>query len=435
MPLLLVGVNHNTAPVAIRERFALSADDGARMLEGLVQYIPYGVFVTDSAPTEIYTTVHNFDVAASHLHRFLADWTKLPIEEITRYLYTKKQWEAVRHLFRVAAGLDSMIIGEEQILGQVRSALNLAQQQEAVDLVLAAGFRQAVRTGRRIRTETGISRNAISVSSVAVQLAKRYFGGLGKLRVLVISAGEAGKLATNTLSGQGVSELRVVNRSFERALALAQRVGGEALPFERLDAALAEADLVITATGAADHVLSQERVAAAMVSRQERPMLVIDIAVPRDVEPAVGAVPGVQLYNIDHVQAFAERNMALRSQEASKAEAIIDAEVAKFHHWWRTQEVVPTISALRHRAETIRAGEVAKTLRRMPGLTEQEMARVEAMTKAIVSKMLHEPFMYLKERRDDEISIETVRALFGLEGEQRVPATEGAAVRVTVSLA
>ncbi|MEK7214333.1 MAG: glutamyl-tRNA reductase, partial [Chloroflexota bacterium] len=382
---------------------------------GLVRYIPYSVVLATCNRTEIYTTVHNFDVAASHLYRFLADWTELTVEAVTRYLYTHRQWEAVRHLFRVSSGLDSMILGEEQILGQVRNALSLAQEQEAVDQVLATAFRQAVRTGRRIRTETGISRNAISVSSVAVQLAKSHFDDLSRLRVLVISAGEAGKLATNTLSGQGVAELRVINRSFERAVTLAERVGGEALPFERLDDAITAADFIVTATGAADHVLTRERVATAMTQRGERPLLIVDIAVPRDVEPGVGAIPGVTLYNIDDVQNFAERNMALRAQETGRAEAIIDAEVAKFHHWWRTQEVVPTISALRHRAEAIRADEVAKTLRRMPGLTEEEAARVEAMTKAIVNKMLHEPFMYLKERRDGEISMETVRALFGLE--------------------
>ena len=344
------------------------------------------------------------------------------MEHLAGYLYTKEQWSSLDHLFRVACGLDSMILGEEQILGQVRSAMERSEARGALDSVLGAAFRQAVRTGRKVRSQTAISRNAVSVSSVAVQLAKSVFGDLAPLNVLVISAGEAGKIATNTLMGQGVRQLHVTNRNQSRAEALAQRVNGSALPFEQIDAGLEASDFIITSTGAADHILTLDRVEQAMAWRPQRPLLIVDIAVPRDVEPAVASIPGVSLYNIDDVQAFAERNLALRAQEAEKAEAIVAAEVGKYQAWWRSQEVVPTIAALRHRAEVIREDEVLKTLRRMPDLSPQEHERITAMSKAIVSKLLHDPLVYLKERRNGSPSLEAVRELFGLadDGPDRV---------------
>ncbi len=422
MPMLLVGVNHKTAPLAIRERFALSDEQGDRLLERLVEYIPHGVVLATCNRTEIYTTVHNAQVAESHLQRFLADWTGIPMERLAEYLYTHEQWSSLDHLFRVACGLDSMILGEEQILGQVRSAMERSEARGALDSVLGAAFRQAVRTGRKVRSQTAISRNAVSVSSVAVQLAKSVFGDLAPLNVLVISAGEAGKIATNTLMGQGVRQLHVTNRNRSRAEALAQRVNGSALPFEQIDAGLEASDFIITSTGAADHILTLDRVEQAMAWRPQRPLLIVDIAVPRDVEPAVASIPGVSLYNIDDVQAFAERNLALRAQEVEKAEAIVAAEVGKYQAWWRSQEVVPTIAALRHRAEVIREDEVLKTLRRMPDLSPQEHERITAMSKAIVSKLLHDPLVYLKERRNGSPSLEAVRELFGLadDGPDRV---------------
>lgn len=421
MPILLVGVNHTTAPVAVRERFALSAEDAERMLDGLGRYIPHSVVLATCNRTEIYTTVHNTEVAVSHLQRFLADWSELGADEIARYLYTRRQWESVNHLFRVASGLDSMILGEEQILGQVRGALETATLRGAADTVLTGAFRQAIRTGRRVRTETGISRNAVSVSSIAVQLARSFFGDLSQRRVVVISAGEAGKLATNTLTGHDTGELIIINRNFERAQALAERSGGYALPFARLDQALGGADFVISATGAPNHILSHERVAAAMAGRADRPLLLVDIAVPRDVEASAGSIPGVSLYNIDDVQAFAERNLALRAQEAGKAETIVREEIGRFHQWWRTQEVVPTISALRDRADLIRAAEVAKTLKRLPDLAEADRERIEAMSRAIVAKLLHGPFMFLKGRHGDSAAVEAVRDLFMLPDDTAAP--------------
>ena len=243
-------------------------------------------------------------------------------------------------------------------------------------------------------------------------------GGLEQLRVLIISAGEAGKLATRSLAGHGVRHLSVVSRSLPRAQALAEGIGGVALPFERMEEALEAADFVISATGAADHILTHDQMGPIMAQRSGRPILLVDIAVPRDVDPRVGHIPGVSLYNIDDVQGYAERNLTLRAQETDKAEAIVEAEVAKFQGWWRTQEVVPTITAIRGMAEAVRVEELHKTLQRLPDLAEADRARIEAMSKAIVSKLLHEPVMYLKERRNGDVSVETIRSLFGVDEKQ-----------------
>ena len=424
MPLLLVGVNHKTTPLAVRERFALTSEESGRLLEQLAAYVHYAVVLATCNRTEIYTTPQNTKVGIHHLQRFLTEWTGIPDAEMTSYLYTHSHWAAVRHLFQVSAGLDSMILGEEQILGQVRNAMKQAEEQQALDGVLEAAFHHALRAGRQVRTETGISHNAVSVSSVSVSLAKSLFGSLEPLQVLVISAGEAGKLASRSLTGQGVRHLKVMSRSYQRAQELAQRMGGQALPYEQLGQALISSDFVITATGSPERILTRELVAAAMAQRRERPLLLIDIAVPRDVDPGVQTIPGVSLYNIDDVQEHAQRNLELRGQEVAKAEAIVEAEVDKFQRWWRTQEVAPTINALLDRAEEIRRYEVHKTLKKLPGLAEQDQARVEAMSMAIIKKLLHEPLTFLKEQRNGEDTSAAIRTIFRLDADGAEPTTD-----------
>lgn len=415
MPLLLVGVNHRTAALEVRERFALSREQGEEMLDRLAEYVPHAAVLPTCNRTELYVTAHNTAVGAQHLQRFLADWSGISAGDIGPLLYTHEQWDAVRHLFRVAAGLDSMVLGEEQILGQVRGAMEAAEGRGVLDPVLRACFRRALRAGRKVRSETGISRNAVSISSIAVRLAREQFGDLKGVRVLVISAGEAGKLATRSLVAQGVGRLLVTSRNYERAKAVAQRMGGEPLLWTDLDAALAETDLLITATGATERILGRDRVAVAASGRR---LMIVDLAVPRDVDPEVGELPGVTLYNLDDVQSFAEKNLDLRAQEVEKAEGLLFEEVDRFQQWWEQQEVVPAIAALRSHAEAIRDQEVRRTLGRLD-LTDTERTRIEAMSKAIVKKLLHKPLVYMKERRDEDGTVDTVRALFGLEDGER----------------
>ena len=415
MPLLVVGISHQSAPLPVLERFALNSDQGEQMLEQLTEYTPQGVVLATCNRTEIYAHSHMPDIGAQHLQRFLAQWSGSSWDEISPYLYSYAHWPAVEHLFRVAGGLDSMVIGEEQILGQVRNAMEQAKARGSLDIVLGKAFQSAIRAGRRVRAETTISRNAVSVSSVAVGLAKRHFGDLGSLRVLLISAGEAGKLASRSLVAQGVRHLEVTSRSFERAVALADRMGGQAIPFHQMETSLEQADLVITATSAPDHVLTLAQMRRVMVQRHSKPQVLVDIAVPRDVDPEVAAIEGLSLYNIEDIQRYVDDNLLLRTLERDDALSIIDEEVKHFQEWWRSQEVRPTIAALRRKAESIREQELRKTWRRLPNLSNEERERIEAMSKAIAKKLLHDPFTYLKERRDDEDSIATIQELFGLD--------------------
>ena len=415
MSLLLIGLNHMTAPLEVRERFALSSEQGESMLGHLIPYLHNAVVLATCNRTEIYTNVQNTEVAVEHLYRFLGQWTGLTETQLASYLYTKTRWSTVRHLFRVTAGLDSMILGEEQILGQVRTAVKQAEQRQAIDRVLGAVFQHAQRAGRHVRVKTAISRNAVSVSSVAVKLAKETFGSLDALRVLVISAGEAGRLASRSLVSQGVRDIQVTNRNYQHAQHLAEQMGGQALPFTHLTDALACSDLVVSATGAPEHVITGPQLAEVMDRREGRQLLLVDIAVPRDIDPAAGDIPGVSLYNLDDVQAYAQRNLDLRSQEVAQAEIIIEGEVQKFQRWWRAQEVMPTITELLATAEDIRRSEMRKTLRHIP-LSEEEQARIDAMSKAIVKKLLHAPLTYLKEQGSGADSAEALRAVFGLNG-------------------
>ncbi len=415
MPLIVVGVSHQTAPLAVLERFALSSDQGERMLEQLTEYTPLGVVLATCNRTEIYANSHLPEVGAQHLKRFLAQWSNSPWEEVSPYLYSHAHQPTVEHLFHVASGLDSMVIGEEQILGQVRTAMEQAKARGSLDAVLGRAFQAAIRTGRRVRSETTISRNAVSVSSVAVGLAKRHFRELDQLRVLLISAGEAGKLASRSLVAQGVRHLEVTSRSYPRAVALADRMGGQAIHFHEMEASLGQADLVITATSAPEHVLTVAQMRRVMTHRQDRPLVLVDIAVPRDVDPEVATIQGLSLYNIEDVQRYVDENLLLRARERESALAIIDEEGRRFQTWWSSQEVRPTISALRHKAEAIREAELRKTWRRLPNLSDAERSSIEAMSKAIAKKLLHDPFTYLKERRDGDDSIAAIQALFGLE--------------------
>lgn len=416
MPLLLVGTNHNVAPLAIRERLALTAEQGEHLLASLLTYVPNAVVLATCNRTEIYVTAHNTTVGVQHVHQFLSEWTGIPVADLRPHLFSMQDWDPLRHLLRVASGLDSMIIGEEQILGQVRGAVELSRSRDALDAVLSAAFTQALRTGRRVRSDTRISRNAVSVSSAAIDLAQQRLGGLRGKRALVVAAGEAGELAARALNGRGLAALQVTSRTQANAEALARQLDAEAVPFDRLVTALAAADVVVTSTGAPGVIHTYDMVRKAMVDRPSRPMVILDIAVPRDVEPSAGTIPGVTLYNIEDVQQFAEANLNLRRQEVESAEAIVASDVGTFQRWWQTQEVLPTVRQIQQKAEAIRQLELERTLRRLQ-LSEQDQDAVSAMTRAIVKKLLHDPLMYLKARRSGEDALEVVRSLFDLEAE------------------
>ena len=416
MQISLLGINHNTAPVAIRERVALSPARLGTALTELHNYVPQGIVLSTCNRTEVYLASNDHETAWKGAHSFLCAQSKLSQEQLAPYIYNYQHREAVSHLFQVAAGLDSLILGEYEILGQVRQALEAAERSQLIGLPLLHLFRQAVQTGRRVREETDISRNALSVSSVAVELANRSLGSLDGCQVLVIGAGEAGQLAAKAFVQRGVSQIMVCSRSLDRVELLAEKLGGQAMPFHQLAEAIVAADVIVSCTGAPHFVLGPSLVRETMLQRPQRPLVIIDIAVPRDVEPETAQIDNVFLYDIDALTNIATANRQERQGEIEKATAIVADEFEKFGLWWQTLDARPTVSALVKKAEAIRRTQLEKTLKKLPELSEEERARIDALTKSIVKKLLHHPISHLKNNNSARGQyIQAVHEIFDLE--------------------
>ena len=418
MQIIVIGVNHKTAPVEVREKLALGTEQGRQALDFLGTYAQAGVIVSTCNRTEVYTTCDKAEEGFNSLGSFLGNYHSLAQEEVEPYLYRYSAGEAVRHLFRVASGIDSMILGEYEILGQVREALSSSVEAGTMNHPLSKLFHHGLRVGRRARRETLISRQAVSVSFTAVQLAKRVFGEIGDCKVLVISAGQAGKLAGKALRDWGAKEIAVTNRTPERAMELARELEGRALPFARLEQELLNFDIIISATSSPHFVLTRDAVAEALPAREGRPLCLIDIAVPRDVDPAVTQLPGVFLYDIDDLQELSEAHLREREREVAAVEALVEGEVVRFMRWWNTLDVVPVIASLREKVEAVRCRELAKTLKRLPHLTPAEQMRLERLTRAIVNRILHDPIVTLKEQGRERGYMQAVEALFHLGPEE-----------------
>lgn len=414
--ILTVGLSHKTAPVEVREQLAFSPGELPSALAFLSGHLRGAVILSTCNRIELYASVPREE--GQRPERFitlLADARRLAhAPEMARF-YVLQDQEAIRHLHHVASGIDSMVIGEAQILGQVREALAVAQRMEASDLVLTRLFRSAINSGKRARSETNIGRYSVSISSTAVALAKNTLSGLSDRTVLVISAGESGKLAAKSLLDSGVSKFFVTNRTPGKARELAAELGGEAVPFADLNKAVAGADIVISATGAEGFVLGLEAIHNIMAARDGRPLLLIDIAVPRDIDPRVREIRGVHLYDIDDLQQVADANLRQRAGEAEKVEAIIDEEIERFNAWRHSLEVVPTISALRQQAEDSRRAELERTMKHLSNLSPEEQRRIGAMTSAIVKKILHRPISHLKTNGNGHGYTEAVKELFDLK--------------------
>ncbi len=423
MPVIhCLGLNHRTADLALRERVAFSEEDIRAALARLgcgtngsrPALVSEMVILSTCNRTEIYAVAPEEDFGA--LESFLSDARNITAETLRPHLYRYRDRDAVAHLFRVASGLDSLVLGEPQILGQVTRAWELARGQGTVRAVLGRLFQAAVHTGKRARTETAISHNPASVATMAVHLAARVVEDLPAARVLVLGAGEMAEQAVEALRVRGVSRIRVMNRTLSKAQALADRWGGEATTFEALVPSLAWADIVLASTGAPHTLIAPRHVREAFAGR-DRPLVLLDIAVPRDVDPDVGKLPRVRVYDLDALQDHLEDALAARRAAVPHVEAIVEEEVANFMAYLQTLDVVPIISAIRARAEEVRRAELEKTLRKMPHLTPEERARLDALTKAIVNKLLHTPTVVLKEEAKNARAAETAaiaRRLFGL---------------------
>ena len=412
--VLCTGLNHKTAPLEIRERVSFSKEQLHQALPALKTHISEGVILSTCNRTEVYTISKNPGGSAQAISSFLSQFHSVAPESFTPHTYHYIDLEAVRHLFRVASGLDSLILGESQILGQVRDALTATAATGSPGVPLSRLFHYALRTGRRVRDETEIGINALSVSYAGVRLAQRVLGDLKSRSVLLVGAGEAGRLVARALRTVGVEGLLISNRTFSRAEELARELHGQPVPFNHVLDALKGCDIVISSTDAPEVVLSQAAVADVIDTRDGRPLFIFDLAVPRDIDPEVTGLPGVHLFNMDDLEAIAEENRLERQKSAAAAEVIVEEEVERFTRWWRSLETVPLVKGLLQEAETIRKAEVEKTLRRLPDMTPQQRKAVEQLSRSIVNKLLHKPITSLKEPKAAS-HLQSIKELFQVD--------------------
>jgi glutamyl-tRNA reductase len=401
--VIVVGVNHRTVPLELLERMTVPADRLPKALHDLVsrENVTEAVVLSTCNRTEVYATAERYHGAMGDVRNSLSEMTHVPPEAFADHLYAYHDAAAVAHLFSVAAGLDSAVIGESEILGQVRQAWEAATAEGAAGPGLHMLFRHALEVGKRTRTETGIGRSTTSISSAAVALAAQRLGSLAGKRVLVLGAGEMGEGMAVALAGAGVAEVLVANRTSERAQALAERVASSehgttsrSVPLFELTAALVEVDLLLTSTGATSVMLEHADVEDVVRARAGRELLIVDVAVPRDVDPAAASLPGVTLLDMDDLRAFADTGLASRRREATKARDLVDEEVDRYREASTARQVAPVVASLRERAEALRVAEVERLGRKLPA---DERAALDALSKGIVAKLLHEPTIRLKD--------------------------------------
>ena len=423
MPVFVVGANFRSAPLELLERLAIGAERRPKALAGLLdlEHVHEAVVVSTCNRVEVYTAISRFHGAAGDVRRFLADFSGLALEEFASHLYDWYEERAVRHLFGVAAGVDSMVVGEAQILGQVREAFTAAQAERTVGPVLSALFTRAIKVGRRARNQTGIGAAQRSTVSVGLRVAAGQLGALAGRRVLLVGAGGLARLAGRAVREAGAGELVVANRTPATGAALAHALGGQAVPLEGVAGELAAADLVIAATAGTTPTVTAAAVAAALDRRADRPgpLGVLDLGVPRDVEPEVRELPGVVLADLDALRAVLETDEGPR-REVERVRALIAEETAAFMGGQREARLTPTIRALRARAEQVRQQELAKAATRLAGLDDRQRAAVEAVTRGLVNKLLHDPVVRgkaLAARPDGDLYVAALRQLYHLDPE------------------
>jgi glutamyl-tRNA reductase len=429
MTLALIGINHKTAPIELRERIAISRDDLPDTTRALAALpgVSECMIVSTCNRVEILAAIESPEV---DLTGFLHEHFGLEPALLAPHIYQHRDQQAVRHLFRVAASLDSMVVGEPQILGQVKEAFAVARASGTVAGQLEHLLQSTFAAAKKVRTETEIGSNSVSIASVAVELARKIFGSLTGRTVFLVGAGKMSELAARHLVQQGAGTILVTNRTQERARRMAEAFQGRVIPFEQIYETASEADIVISSTGAPHPIFRKEHGMAFLHKRRNRPMFFIDIAVPRDVDPAMNKLEGIFVYDIDDLQQVAAAHMAERSQEATNAEAMIEAEVQRFHQRQRTVNVAPAIVALQHQAEEIRQAELRRIQARLGSLTAEQAAAIESLTRGMVNKFLHPPMQALKQaaREGDAVRLDALCDTWSLptgggRGEQPPDAT------------
>lgn len=419
MHIVVAGLNYRTAPVSIREKFAFAEGDLPLALKELkeTKSVMECVVVGTCNRTELYVAVDR-QPCAHYLRGFIEKWFGVPRGEYQEHLYVYENEKAIEHLFRVTSGLDSMVIGETQILGQVRDAFLLAQREKTTGVLFNTLFKQAVTMAKRAHFETGIGENPVSVSYAAVELGKRIFGSYAHKKVLIIGAGKMSELTVKHLYANGADKVTVVNRTLSRAQELADKFRGVASTMDRLMAHLEEADIVISSTGAAGYVLTAEQVSCILQRRRSRPLFMIDIAVPRDLDPRLGEMPNVFLYDIDNLQSLVNSHLEERRKAAVQIEKMIREEMAAFEQWTKTLGVSPVIQALQTKAASIHEETMDSLMKKLPDLDEHELKVIRKLTKSIVNQMLRDPIVRIKEmaaERHGDDALDMFTKIFALE--------------------
>ncbi len=423
MSIIVIGLNHKTAPVEIREKLAFNSTDSVKQALRQLTHekgLKESVILSTCNRVEIYAYDDNKENSSEEtIKNFISEFHNIDREVFEKYLYIYKDNEAVEHLFKVASSLDSMIVGEPQITGQVKDAFEIALSERATSLILNHLMKRAFFTAKRVRNETRIGENPVSVSYAAVGLIKKVFDDLSKKSILLVGAGEMAELALRHLIGNGLKSVFIANRTFERALELAKEFKGQAVPFENLKEHLAKSDIVICSTGAPHYVITEKLMKEVMVLRKHKPIFLIDISVPRNIEPSCNDIDNVYLYNIDDLQDVVDSNLLERKKEAQKALNIIEEEVEKFLQWLNSLESVPVIVSIRNKAEQIRQEEVEKFRAKFKDLPPELLSSVDYLTQSIVNKIMHCPTIALKNNCENkELLIFATRRLFGIDSEE-----------------
>jgi len=417
MSILVVGLNHKTAGVDVRERLAFNnqkRDDGLLGIYTLSE-IHEAALLSTCNRVEIYASVRTADSAAEQVKDFLSKFHKIPRAAFEPSLYCHRDTEAIRHIFRVSASLDSMVVGEPQILGQLKDAYDHALMRKTTGIILNRLLKKALSVAKRIRNETRVAENAVSISFAAVELARKIFSDLSTKTIMLLGAGEMAELAARHLVSHGVGDIRIANRTYERCCELAEEFCGTPVRFDEYLDQMAQVDILICSTGAPTYVLLKEDMQKIMRERRNRPVFMIDISVPRNIDPAINDLDNVYLYHVDDLQQVVDANKQERKKEAEKAETIINEEVDKFHAWLESLDSVPLIVALRDKAAHIKQEELGKFLAKHPTLDQQTIADVDYLLSALMNKMLHYPTVALKETNGDRKAvISVVKKIYGL---------------------
>lgn len=420
MNIVVVGLSHKTAQVEIREKLAFSPTQMEKPLNALLALdgVTEGVIVSTCNRVEIYITTRDIAGGIARVKRFLADYHNFPLDVLEQHIYALHGEEAIRHVFRVASSLDSMVVGEPQILGQIKTSYGYAAEYRSSGIILNRFLHKAFSVAKRVRTETKIASSAVSVAFAAVELAKKIFNDLSDKTVMLIGAGEMCELAAKHFLNSGVRGLMVTNRTFERAEKLADEFDGKAVRFDELFDQLHKADIILSSTGAPHTIIGAGDLEEVMRRRRQKPMFFIDIAIPRDIDPGVNDVENVYLFTVDDLQEVVASNLQQRKEEASKAENIVNEEIGQFFKWLSSLEVTPTIVALRNKFDEIRKAELEKTLANWKDIPPDGQKKLEALTNAIMNKLLHPPTALIKQAGQGgrtDLYVDAVRALYGLE--------------------